>query len=362
MIDLADVMPIERIDDWDERIKRQDATFNMAVLDRPFVDISFFDFNPDYPFPTKTHDSLKDRWLDAEYQADLFKALIMSTRFMGDALPVVTPNLGPDFFAACYGGELVFEEITSFIKPFVKDWDELDNLKFNWDNPYMKLTEEFYDILLDKGRNLFYVGWPDLHADADCLVGFRGPQNLAMDLYDNRERIKPALERVVADFFKLYDHYYNRLTAAAQPCTGWPGIVSTKKWHVPSNDFSYMISPADFNELFFDVLVKENQYMEANVHHLDGKGCLNHLDKILKIKELNMIQWVYGDGQGRASDYIPVYKKIQNAGKGIQIQEVFSDELDIIMSELKPEGVWMHVNAANEEEADLILKKIRKWK
>jgi hypothetical protein len=78
MIDINRVMPIERIDDWEDRIKRHDATFNMEVLDRPFVDISYFDYNPDYPFPTKMHCSFQDRWLDGEYQADLFKAIIMS--------------------------------------------------------------------------------------------------------------------------------------------------------------------------------------------------------------------------------------------------------------------------------------------
>jgi hypothetical protein len=102
--------------------------------------------------------------------------------------------------------------------------------------------------------------------------------------------------------------------------------------------------------------------MEANVHHMDGPGCMRHLDSLLAIDELEMIQWVHGAGRGRASDYMDLYKKIQAAGKGIQMMEVAFDELDILMEGLKPEGVWMHVDVAGRDEAEAVLKKFNKWK
>lgn len=362
MIDIRDVMPIEYIDDWEMRIKRQDALWHNEILDRPVVDFSFFQSNPDFPFPASKHASYEEWWLDVEYQAQLALAVAMNTAWMGDALPTLPPNLGPDFFAACYGGKLIFEEITSFIVPFLKNWDEADTLRFNWEHPYFLKVEDLYKAFLEIGRNRFYTGWPDIHAGGDCLVGFRGPANLAMDLIDERDAVKAGLKMVTKDFFRLYDHYYAKLAKAGQPCTGWPFIVSTKKWHVSSNDFSYMISPADFNDVFLEGLREENRSMEATVHHLDGPGCRRHLDSLLTIAEMNMIQWVYGAGRGRASDYIDLYKKIQAAGKGIQIQDLELDEVDIIMRELKPNGVWMHVNVTNAEQAEAVMKKIRKWK
>jgi hypothetical protein len=362
MINLTDVMPIEHIDDWEMRIKRQDAAWQGQIIDRPVVDLSFFEYNPDYPFPTKQHASLEEWWLDIQYQVELWLALTMGTCCMGDALPKVMPNLGPDFFAACYGARLVFGQETSYIEPFLKSWDEADKLAFDWANPYFLKMEELYAGYLEVGKNKFYVSWPDIHSGGDCLAGFRGPANLAMDLYDNREQVKALLKKVTKDFFKLYDHYYDKLTKAHQPCTGWPGPVSTYRWHVPSNDFSYMISPKDFDEIFLEGLREENRYMEANIHHLDGPGCLRHLDSLLSIKELNMIQWVFGAGRGRASDYIDLYKKIQASGKGLQFQDVEVDEVDRLISELRPEGIWMHVNVTDREQAEAVLKKVNKWK
>ncbi len=112
--------------------------------------------------------------------------------------------------------------------------------------------------------------------------------------------------------------------------TGWPGIVSSRKWHVQYTDFSYMISNSMFEEIFFQTLREEMLHMEKNLYHLDGPGALTHLDTLLEIKELDAVQWVYGAGNGRASDHIPIYKKIQKAEKGIQMTEVFPDELEII--------------------------------
>jgi hypothetical protein len=77
---------------------------------------------------------------------------------------------------------------------------------------------------------------------------------------------------------------------------------------------------------------------------------------------LNMIQWVYGAGRGRAGDYTELYKKIQASGKGLQFQDVEVDEVDKLLSELRPEGVWMHVNVADREQAEAVLKKVSSWK
>ncbi|NOU36643.1 MAG: trimethylamine corrinoid protein 2 [Kiritimatiellaceae bacterium] len=282
---------------------------------------------------------------------------------MGDALPCAFPNLGPDFFPAIYGGEIIFEASTSYIKPFLNDWADADGLKLSGENPYWEKMEELYAAYIEAGKNTFYTGWPDLHPGADCLVGFRGPQNLAIDLFDDPDAVKKELKKVTADFFKTYEHYYKKLSSAGQACTGWPGIVSTRRWHVPSNDFSYMISPEQFNEFFLEGLREECNYFDASIYHLDGVGSLRHLDRLLEIKTLNAIQWVWGAGRGEVTDWIGVFKKVQAAGKGVQLFHVYPQHLDVLIENLRPEGVWMGVcGIESEEHGAAVLKKINRWK
>ena len=358
-----EIMPIDGMDDWELRVARQDAFWDCAVIDRPCVHIAFPRQKQIRPLPPTRHASLEARWMDAAYQAERALATVENTVYMGDALPHAWPDLGPDFFPALYGGELVFEEWTSYIKPFLKDWADADALELSREHPYWKKMEELYAAFLAVGKNRFHVGFPDLHPGADCLVGIRGPQDMAMDLFDEPEAIKKMLPRIAADFFETYDHYYKKLSAAGQACTCWAGIVSTRKWSVPSNDFSYMIAPNQFDGFFLEGLRAEAEFFECSLHHLDGVGCLNHLDSLLGIEKLNAIQWVWGAGNGEVTDWIEVFQKVQAAGKGIQLLHVEPRHLDAIMENLRPEGVWMQVEGVeNEDQGEAVLKKVSRWK
>jgi hypothetical protein len=356
------IMPIDGIDDYEMRLKRQDAFWDCEVLDRACVNLKFAKKTASRPVPVSRHATLEARWMDVDFQVEKALAATDACICMGDALPTIFPTLGPDFFPALYGGEIIFEDTTSYIKPFLEDWADADQLVLSREHSYWKKMEELYDAFLVAGKNKFYTGWPDLHPGADGLVGLRGPQALAIDLFDEPDAVKMLLKKVTADYFEVYDHYYTKLSAARQACTGWPGMVSTRKWSVPSNDFSYMISPAQFNEFFLEGLREECDFFEANIHHLDGVGCLNHLDSLLEIKSLNAIQWVWGAGKGEVTDWLDVFKKIQAAGKGIQLLSVEPKHLDRLMENLRPEGVWMHlVGVTSIEEGDALLKKISQW-
>ncbi len=357
------LMGIDRIEDWELRIKRQDAFWDCAVIDRACVNIKFPSPDPVSSFPESHHTTMQECWMDATWQAEYKLASVENTVYMGDALPQAWPNLGPDYFPALYGGELVFEESTSYIKPFLNDWADAGSVKLSREHPYWKKMDELYDAFLEAGKGRFYVGWPDLHPGADCLVGIRGPSEMAMDLFDEPEAIKEMIPQVTRDFLETYDYYYQKLAAAGQACTGWPGVVSTRKWHVPSCDFSYMIGPDQFNEFFLEGLCEESKHFEASLHHLDGPGCLNHLDSLLTIEKLNAVQWVWGAGNGSATDWIDVFQKIQAAGKGIQIVAIEPEHMDVIMENLRPEGIWMNVvGVETEEQGERILKKIALWK
>ena len=359
-----DVMGIDGIDDWEQRIARQDAFWEGEIIDRPCVNLVFNKKDPASLMPKKDHASHAERWQDVEFQAERVLAAVGNRTYMGDALPHCWPDLGPDFFPALYGGEIVFEQGTSYIQPFLEEWPtDMSELKISLEHPYWKKMEQLFDAFLEVGRNKFYIGWPDLHPGADCLVGLRGPQNMALDLFDEPEAVVAALDVVTTDFFNVFDYYHNKLRSLGQPGTGWAGVVSTKKWHVTSNDFSYMIGPDQFDEFFLEGLREECAFFEASLHHLDGPGCLNHLDSLLSIRELNAIQWVWGAGNGVVIDWLDVFKKIQAAGKGIQLHSVRPEYLDVIMENLHPEGVWLNlIGVSSEEEGNALIEKVETWR
>ena len=62
----GEIMHIDNILDWEQRLNRQDACFDGAVLDRPVVIMSCSkpESKP-FPLNQKQHSSIKERWYDA---------------------------------------------------------------------------------------------------------------------------------------------------------------------------------------------------------------------------------------------------------------------------------------------------------
>jgi hypothetical protein len=356
-------MPIEFIPDWEKRLARQDAFWSRSILDRPVVMMSVHRPNPDYTWPAKkTYASLRDRWMDTPRLAECALATVMNTEYLGDALPTAWPNLGPEIFSAFFGCQLEFGENTSWSIPLLHDWAEADAVQFSETNEYFRKIEEMTDALLALGRNRFYTGITDLHPGGDAIVAFRDPLNMNLDMIDNPDGIKRMLKRINAAYFRVYDHYCDKLQQAGQAITSWPGIVSTRRWYVPSNDFSCMVSKEMFDDVFLPGIVEECRHTEASIYHLDGPGALKHLDSLLGIKELNAIQWVYTAGKERATDWLPVYRRCQAAGKGLQIN-IQPDELETLMANLHPEGVWLAIGGVqNRAEGEALLRRVSQWR
>ena len=356
------MMPINALNDWEQRLARQDAFWDCAIIDRPVVIMAFPKKIPVCRWPEpRNYTSMRERWFDVDRVVEETLARMQNAQFMGDNLPNVFPNLGPEVFSAFFGMEMEYTRDTSWGIPNLHDWAHVDELVLSHDNVYWRKLEEMTDALLAACKGLCYVGLTDFHPGGDALTAFRDPMNLNMDMLTHKDEVKGLLKRVDKAYLETYDYWYDKLHKAEQACASWAGIVSSKKFYIPSNDFSCMVSKEMFDEMFLPGIVEECRHYEASIYHLDGPDALRHLDSLLEIKELNAIQWVYGAGKGRATDWLPVYKRCQAAEKGIQVG-IGMDELDTLIAHLRPEGVWLSVGVEDETQAETVLKKVSAWK
>lgn len=358
------IMPIDHLPDWDRRLARQDAFWSRAILDRPVVLMTLPRTEGRMAWPAaKTWPDLRARWMDAEYLATCARVNTHNTLYLGDALPTACPNLGPEVLSAFMGSPLGFGEQTSWSVPHLHDWAEADRaIAFREDNEYWQAMARLTDALLAAGQGRFYVGLTDYHPGGDAVAAFRDPMQFNIDLLESPEQVKRLLRRVTAIYFDLFDRMWARLQAAHQATTCWAGICSSRKWYVPSNDFSCMISKAMFDEFFLPGIAEECRFYGRSIYHLDGPGALQHLPSLLAIPELNAIQWVYGSGHGRATDWLHVYKQCQAAGKGIQLHSGL-DELETLCRELRPEGVWLTVGGVPDAvTAQAVIKRVSQWR
>lgn len=341
------------IDNWSQRLERYEEYWEKRNHDRPLLSITAPGERrrkaPEF------HGTLRERWWNEDYILESARAGMESTYFAGESLPALCPNLGPDVFAAFLGSEIVYEESTSYAKPFVEDWSQV-HIRFDESNAYWQKICSMTEHFLQDAKGDYLVGVTDLHEGMDALVSMRGPENLCMDLYDQPEEVKRVLGEVQEAFAVILKKSYGLFEGKQKGTTNWMGIYHPGRWYVSSSDFIYLVSPEVFDEFSRESIRREAEIIGNNIYHLDGIGSKRHLDKLLEMPEIHGIQWVYGAGQPTAAYWIDTLKAIQDAGKLIEIFCVPEDMEALFQCGLKPEGVRYSLSAESREQADAIIR------
>jgi hypothetical protein len=354
-------MELEGKPDFEEALFRIEAWFNHETLDRPPV--RFSEHNAEFleanPLAGRWPDQ-KSRWFDAEYQVDSFLESIRGRRFHGETFPLFWPNLGPNVFAAFHGADLEFGEVTSWIRHCIHDWEDLGRLNFGRHNEYFQGIENITQVALEKCAGKFMVGYTDLHGSLDCVADWRDPQQLCLDIMDNPEKVRAAVRLANESFFPVFDHYDDVLKSHEQLSVTWMGIPSRGKIHIPSCDFSALVSTETFCKFYFPTLQREVRHMTHNIFHVDGVGVLRHLDHILSLPQIQAIQWVQGVGDDLPMlQWLHVIRRVQAAGKGVVV-DLQLNELDPFIAAMKPDGLYLCIPAEEKLQPE-ILRRLEKW-
>lgn len=357
-------LEIEAMPQFDMAMKRVYAWFENEIIDRP--PIRFIAHNAFLDAATEeishlSREQKKRWWFDSEQQVNLFLKSIEDRQFHGETFPVYFPNLGPDVYAAFYGAELEFGQVTSYSIPFVQQWSDADQLILDVDNEYFKKIEDLTLHALERCDGKFLVGYTDLHPGLDCAAAWRDPLQLCYDLYDYPEKVQHLAELAIADFEFIYNHFDALLKENGQLSVSWMGIPSHGRMHIPSCDFSALISEIFFKDFGLPILQRETKSMSHNIFHVDGPGVAKHLDAILSVPEVHALQWVQGVGDKYPiMQWTPLIKEMQDRGMPV-IVDLSIDDLNDFLAVMDPKGLFLWVAVEDEQEELDILDRLKKW-
>lgn len=347
--------------DFARTAARFEAWWHRAIIDRPPV--SLWVQSPPPPAPTVKHRTLRDRWVDVEYNVDQAIAGMERAVYCADTFPVFWPNLGPEITATLFGCDLEFGETTAWSKPVVHepaDWERFLTIQPDFTNPYWRAVEAMTAYAIQRSAGRYVVGLTDLHGTYDTLAGLRDPQALCLDLIDCPDLLRRVGETIASGVVQAFDRNYQLVARAGFGSTTWTPLYHAGPAYVPSCDFWCMVSPSLTRELIWPTVLTEMQPLARSIFHLDGPQALPHLELLLDHPRLNAVQWVYGEGHGPAARWIDVYRRIQAAGKGIQLLAADPADALAVLRQLKPEGVWICVGQpfASVGEAEAFLAEV----
>ena len=354
---------LENMPHFLKSVERIYAWFVGEVIDR--APIRFSQHNADYNTKeySKTWPTLEDRWMDAEYAVNDYVRRLGDKPLQAETFPVYFPNLGPNWYPACFGVPMVWGDVTAWAEPIINDYEkDLPGLAFDRDCAMFRKLDEMTDYALAVCKGKFMVGYTDLHPGIDCAMSLRGIENILFDLVDCPERVEELVAICEEPFFEVYDYFDAKLKAHGLPSATWMTVPSFGKLYIPSADFASMVSPPVFERFVYPVLEKECLNFTHNIFHMDGKHLARHTDRILSLPNLNAVQWVQGVGLDEPIlQWVPYLKSIVKAGKSV-ILDLKVSELDAFIGEFdKPDGIMLCIPSDDTEEQEAIIKRVEKW-
>ena len=347
--------------DIDICLARIYAWYNQQIIDRPPV--RFHHHNIEYErFRTMKGpwETPEQRWLDVDFQVSSFIKSLQSTNFVGETFPVFWPNLSAVVYNLFLGQEAVFDDVTAWAHPCIEDLENLPPLNVQWKGKYFTAIEALTRKALEYAEGQFMVGYTDLYAGIDCTVGLRGTENVCMDLILYPELFKKLIDETFKEYANVYDYFDRLLKDNDQLSITWMNLPSPETFNVLACDFATSISPEHFDEFCMPVLKKEARLFHHNAFHLDGPGVARHIDSILTLPNMPVVQWIQGYGEHEPIlQWIPLIKKIQNAGKSV-IVDLKTTELEDFMKQVDPHGIMLWIPAEPNEQED-ILARVQRW-
>jgi 5-methyltetrahydrofolate--homocysteine methyltransferase len=291
------------------------------------------------------------------YRVHLTARACLHTHYMGEAVPNVAPDLGPNCLALYLGCVGVEGQGTVWFEPFITDPGsarfEFDEHNFYWD-----FTLRLAQAQLQVARAKFLVSFPDLIEGLDTLAAMRGTQALLVDLIERPEWVRDALDQITARYFEAYDVLYDLIADERGGSHFWawaPGRMSKFQC-----DFSAMISPQMFGEFMVPVLRDMTERVDYCMYHWDGPAAIAHHDHLLSLPELTMIQWTPGAGTVPVTDerWWSLYHKTIEAGKKLMIGVQDVESLRALRREFGPKlkQFLISMRAQTLEQAQEILR------
>jgi hypothetical protein len=313
---------------------------------------------PAPPDPT----TVEQRWYDLDHIADCMEYHLGRTYFGGEALPVWNGGYpGHTSLPVFMGCRCELDWTTGWVYPRLTSAQiECAALRVDEGCREYRFALELLrrGVREAEGRCLVSVG--AFGGCGDTLASLRSTGQLLYDCLDRPEQVRAA-ERFCMDAFITYYETVCRLTRQAnEGSVCWFGMWAPGRHYCAHNDFSYMISPRMFRELFLDSIERQTRYLEYTVYHVDGICAFAHVPALCELPRLQAIQILPGAGKPSPLHYLDVLRQVQAAGKNLHIT-IPPEEVRPALELLSARGLHIQTWCESEPAARALLRDAETW-
>jgi hypothetical protein len=251
---------------------------------------------------------------------------------------------------------------TGWLNPILTDPDTFDvkSVALNKNHPNYAFTMRMLARAAQEsaGKSLASVG--AFGGCGDTLASLRGTEQLLLDCIERPDDVREADLYLMDIWCEFFDTCYEIVREASEGSTCWFPLWSPGKFYPAHNDFAYNIGPDMFREIFLPSIVKQTEFLDHCIYHVDGVGNFRHVEALCEVPGIQAYQIAPGAGKPNPLHYLDTCKAVQAAGKNLQISLAPGD-VEEALSKLSARGLFISTCAKTEQEARELLKKAEQW-
>ncbi|MDD5678471.1 MAG: hypothetical protein PHW60_10840 [Kiritimatiellae bacterium] len=294
------------------------------------------------------------KYIDCETIFYNLDARLESNFWGAEAFPHHLVYMGPMFCCAYLGCEPMFEAGTTWYKQPYSDWTELRTLQFDRSNRWWRLTQEIVRRSVERAQGRYLVtNGSNILAVFDLFAELIGTESTLMAMLEYPDEMRALRDRVIAWGLETYDILDDLLRPFQDGRINGMQVWTPGRVGSTQCDLCVMISPDLFRDLVVEELRRFYAHVDFGIYHLDGEEQIKHLDALLEIDTLKMIQFV---PVTKACEAVPrdplkwtaLYRRIIEAGKKVLIY-CPPDRIEKLLRQIPREGVFLCVTGCHDE-------------
>ena len=319
------------------------------------------------PFEGTDVEKCRRGYEDVEARAHNMHRWYAQADFGADVLPLLNTDIGPGSLAFALGSEPGFTpETVWFTAPWkhIADVRDIPPIRFNPDAYWWRIHEAQARAVTRRAKGAYLAAMPDLVENVDILAALRDPQTLMMDMAESPEWVEAAAMDVNRAWFEGFSRLYD-IVKGPDGGNGWGAfnIWGPGKTAKVQCDACAMFSPKMFDRFVLPALTEQCDWLDYSMYHLDGTHCICHLDSLLKIESLDAIEWTPETGDpGWHERWHPLYKRILDAGKSLQIIGVPVDKMEYVLNAVGANGVYIMTGFKDAEDIERAARIADRWR
>ncbi|NLN16403.1 MAG: hypothetical protein GX182_03675 [Firmicutes bacterium] len=341
-----------------EKVEGYRAFWELADVKRPLVGFSLKSWFPLMEFEASAkwqeYDYLTPEMIEPEaFVEDQERLLREGEQIDDDIFRGASPSQAVPWLCAMLGSPLRILPESILGEDMDLEWDEIEELELDKENPWFKKYIEFTKVLVESSAGRYPVSHGTLVGPSDLAGVVRGRNRNIFDMYDEPEKSSDLLWKTARIFVEVLEEQRRHIPtyhggyfdAQYQLWTPGPTIRMQE-------DASGLFSP----ELYRRFLQPVDRWLASqyshNFIHLHSTS-MHILDCFLEIEELRCFQ-VNNDVSGPPiAKMVPYFQAIQRAKRPLLIRGSFTpDELRLLMDSLSPRGLYLYIMVESMEEIE----------